>query len=398
MSDHILTINAGSSSVKFALFAVEESAERLVAAGQADGLGAAPRFRTRIAGGEASEDALNASNHDEAFRFIMNWIVTTFADAVVVAAGHRVVHGGLNFAAPVVLEKEIVSRLRSLAPLAPLHQPHNLAGIEAALLAFPGVPQIACFDTAFHRGHAFVDDAYALPRDYFDRGLRRFGFHGLSYESIARQMRNIDPARAKGRVIAAHLGNGASACAMKDGRSVASTMGFSALEGLPMGTRCGQIDPGLVLYLIEHEGMSVAELTRLLYERSGLRGLSGVSSDMRALEASRTRQAQDAIDYFVHRLRMEVGALAATLSGIDALVFTGGIGENSVRVRAAALAGMDWLGLTLDQAANIRGEMIISDASSAVAVYVLRTDEEAVIARHVVETAGIRQGFRGSRF
>lgn len=398
MGDHILTINAGSSSVKFALFSVEEGAERLVASGQADGLGAAPRFRTRIAGGEDSEDALNASNHDEAFRVIMNWIVTTFADAIVVAVGHRVVHGGLNFAAPAIIEEETVSQLRSLVPLAPLHQPHNLAGIEAALLAFPGVPQIACFDTAFHRGHAFVDDAYALPRDYFDRGLRRFGFHGLSYESIACQMSSIDQSRAKGRVIVAHLGNGASACAMKYGRSVASTMGFSALEGLPMGTRCGQIDPGLVLYLIEHEGMSVAELTRLLYEQSGLKGLSGVSSDMRALEASRAPQAQNAIDYFVHRLRMEIGALAATLSGIDALVFTGGIGENSVRVRAAALAGMDWLGLTLNHAANIRGEMMISDAKSAAAVYVLRTDEEAVIARQVIETAGIRQGSRNPPF
>ena len=305
------------------------------------------------------------------------------------AIGHRVVHGGLNYAASVIVDQRILADLRTLAPLAPLHQPHNLAGVEAAHAAFPSVPQVICFDTAFHRGHAFVNDAYALPREFYERGARRFGFHGLSYEYIARRMREIDPVLACGRIIVAHLGAGASLCAMKNGRSVASTMGFSPLDGLPMGTRCGEIDPGLILYLLDHDKMPVADLQHLLYEQSGLKGLSGVSSDMLELEASDAPRAREAIDYFAHRIRMEIGALAATLNGLDALVFTAGIGEHSARVRAAVLDDMRWLGLTLDAAANKNNARRISDPAAATPVFVLATDEEAMIAYHAIRTAGL---------
>jgi acetate kinase len=279
--------------------------------------------------------------------------------------------------------------LRTLTPLAPLHQPHNLAGVEAAHAAFPSVPQVVCFDTAFHRGHAFVNDAYALPREYYERGARRFGFHGLSYEYIARRMGEIDPVLACGRIIVAHLGAGASLCAMKNGRSVASTMGFSPLDGLPMGTRCGEIDPGLLLYLLDHDKMPVADLQHLLYEQSGLKGLSGVSSDMLELEASDAPRAREAIDYFAHRIRMEIGALAATLKGLDALVFTGGIGEHSACIRAAVLDEMRWLGLTVDVAANKSNARRICDPAAATPVFVLATDEEAMIAYHTIKTAGL---------
>jgi acetate kinase len=299
------------------------------------------------------------------------------------------VHGGVRYAAPTLIDHSVVAELETLVPLAPLHQPHNLAGVAAARVAFPNVPQVACFDTAFHRGHDFVNEAYALPRELYDRGLRRFGFHGLSYEFIARRLREVDPARARGRVVVAHLGNGASICAMKDGRSVASTMGFSALEGLPMGTRCGQIDPGLLLYLLDHDKLSSAELARLLYRESGLLGLSGVSQDMRALEASGTPQADEAIGYFTHRIRMEIAALAATLEGIDALVFTGGIGEHSARVRADVLSRLSWLGATLEPEANLSNAQIVSAASSRIPVFVLATDEESMIARHTIEASGL---------
>jgi acetate kinase len=309
--------------------------------------------------------------------------------AAVSAIGHRVVHGGLSFAAPVIVDAEVLAELREFIPLAPLHQPHNLAGIEGAKEAFPHVPQVACFDTAFHRGHAFVDDAYALPYSYYERGLRRFGFHGLSYEYISRRLRMIDPIHAEGGVIVAHLGNGASLCAMKGGRSIAASMGFSALEGLPMGTRCGQIDPGLLLYLLRSEGMTPEELSHLLYERSGLLGLSGVSHDMRTLEASKEPRAQAAIGYFIHRIKMEIAALAAAIGGFDALVFTAGIGEHSPRVRAGVVEGLGWLGLTLDAAANARNDLLISAPQSRVPVFVTPTDEESMIARHTIETAGL---------
>jgi acetate kinase len=387
--DYVLTLNAGSSSVKFALFAAMAGWPERVAAGEVDGLGAAPNFHARIDGGAQERRALVAEDHDAAVRDIFDWAAQRFPNIRLGAIGHRIVHGGLAYGAPVALDDAIMRDLWELAPLAPLHQPHNLKGVEAARAAFPGAPQIACFDTSFHRGHAFAQDAYALPRSYYERGLRRFGFHGLSYEYIARRMREIAPVVACGRMIVAHLGNGDSLCAMKDGRSVATTMGFSALEGMPMGTRCGAIDPGLLLYLLQHDGMSAEALTHLLYEQSGLKGLSGVSQDMRVLEASSDPAAAEAIDYFIARLRMEIGAMAAALAGVDAIVFTGGIGEHSAAVRAAATRDMGWLGAELDAGANARGELELSTAASRAKIFALPTNEEAMIAEHTIDVAGL---------
>jgi acetate kinase len=389
MANHLITLNAGSSSVKFGLFAIESTGPRLVASGQAEGLGADPKFHARIDGGASHEMTLADGDHAGALRAIVSWLDETFAQAKIVAVGHRVVHGGVTYAQPAVIDDAVLAALEKLIPLAPLHQPHNLAGIKAARAAFPQAPQIACFDTAFHRGHDFLNDVYALPRVYYDKGVRRFGFHGLSYEFIARRFRRLEPSRADGRIVVAHLGNGASLCGMIGGRSVASTMGFSALEGLPMGTRCGRIDPGLLLYLLEQEKMSVAELTRLLYRESGLLGLSGLSQDMRTLEASTSPQAREAIDYFVHHIRMEIAGLVAALRGLDTLIFTGGIGEHSARVRASVVKGLSWLGMDLDGEANARNALVISGPASRVPVYVVATDEEAMIARHTIDAAGL---------
>ncbi|QGM97745.1 acetate/propionate family kinase [Methylocystis parvus] len=389
MSDHVLTLNAGSSSVKFALFAVEPDGPLLVAGGQAEGLGAEPLFHARVVGGPACDSALASNDHQGAINAIVDWVDETLPRAVIAAVGHRVVHGGVCYAAPIIVDDAALAALETLAPLAPLHQRHNLSGIRAARRAFPGEPQIACFDTAFHRGHDFLNEVYALPRAFYERGLRRFGFHGLSYEFISLRLRDVDPVVAGGRVIVAHLGNGASICAMKDGRSVASTMGFSALEGLPMGTRCGRIDPGLLLYLLEHDKMSVDGLSQLLYRESGLLGLSGLSQDMRTLEASDSAQAREAIDYFVHHICMEIAALAAVLKGLDALVFTGGIGEHSPHVRAAVIESLKWLGFALDAPANAGNAPLISSSASRAPVYVIATDEESMIARHAIDAAGL---------
>ena len=391
MADHVLTLNAGSSSIKFALFAAAAPWPRLLAEGQVQGLGAEPIFEAAIFGGASAKDPMVGETHAVGLRHILDWLKDSLPQIAINAVGHRVVHGGIEFAAPTIVDDSVLRELRALEPLAPLHQPHNLSGIEAARAVFPFAPQVACFDTAFHRGHSFVNEAYALPRDYYERGVRRFGFHGLSYEYIARRLRETDPVLACGRVIAAHLGNGASLCAMKDGRSVASTMGFSALEGLPMGTRCGQIDPGVLLYLLNQEGLSPEALGELLYERSGLKGLSGVSQDMRTLEASDSPDAQGAIAYFTHRIRMEIGALTATLGGLDALVFTGGIGEHSARVRAEALSDMGWLGLSIDPDANARSDMRISAREAKIPVYIIAANEEATIARHAIKSAGLTQ-------
>jgi acetate kinase len=304
----------------------------------------------------------------------------------VVAVGHRVVHGGPEFAEPVAVDAEILARIEALAPFAPLHQPHNVAGLRAAMAAFPDALQVACFDTAFHRGHAFAHEAYALPRAYFDKGIRRYGFHGLSYQAIARALARMAP--HLDRVVVAHLGNGASACALQGGRSVASSMGFTALDGLPMGTRPGQIDPGVVLYLMQQEGMDGAAISDLLYRRSGLLGLSGLSSDMRVLEGSPDPQAAQAIGYFTTRIRREIAALAADMGGIDGLVFTAGIGENSARVRAAVCDGLGWLGLALDPLANAAHAPVISAEASAIEVRVIPTDEEGVIAQAVCDLMG----------
>lgn len=388
MSDHVLTLNAGSSSVKFALYAVGGGWPQRVGRGRIEEIGAESKFAAE-AWGETHARPVAAENHEAAVREILEWIEATFPEFAVAAIGHRVVHGGVKYAAPTIVDHNVLDELKVLAPLAPLHQPHNIAGIEAARAAFPFTPQVACFDTAFHRGHQFVNDAYAIPRDYYERGLRRFGFHGLSYEYIAHRLREIDPVLACGRVVAAHLGAGASLCAMKDGRSVATTMGFSALEGLAMGTRCGEIDPGLLLYLLDHEEMSAEELSDLLYQRSGLKGLSGISGDMRVLEASDAKEAGEAIAFFVHRARMQIGALTATFGGLDALVFTAGIGEHSSRVRREICSGMEWLGLSLDETANAQGALRIEAANARTPIFVIPTDEEGMIARHATAVAGL---------
>jgi acetate kinase len=308
------------------------------------------------------------------------------------AVGHRVVHGGVDFTGPVLIDDDTLVALRRLVPLAPLHQPHNIAGIVAARTAFPSALQVACFDTAFHRSQPFVNDTFALPRELYREGVRRYGFHGLSYEHVMRALERLAPHHAHGRLVVAHLGNGASMCAVSGGRSVASTMGFTALDGLPMGTRCGQLDPGVLLYLMGEKGLSASDIEDLLYRRSGLLGLSGISHDMRRLLASTEPAAREAIDYFVFRVRRELGAMIAVLSGLDAVVFCGGIGEHAVEIRERILRGFEWIGIELDESRNRAGETVISSERSRVRAMVVPTDEEATIARHaarLVAEAGI---------
>ena len=384
---HVITLNAGSATVKFALFAAASAGTLLRAGGVAEMLAEGGRLRVKAVGAPPGAVAVwqgGAGFHAEAIARALRWYAGTHPGLRIGAAGHRVVHGGQHYAAPLLVDAAVLEALAALVPLAPLHQPHNLAGIRAVAAAFPEIPQVACFDTAFHRGHAFVNDAFALPRALYAEGIRRYGFHGLSYEYIAGQLRALAPARAAGRVVVAHLGNGASMCALRDGRSVASSMGFTALDGLPMGTRCGQLDPGVLLYLLQHKGMTPGALADLLYQDSGLKGLSGLSGDMRELEAAGTAEAAEAIAYFIARLRQELGGLVALLDGLDALVFCGGIGEHAWRVPEAALAGLGWLGIELDAAANRAQAPVISTPRSAVEVRVIPTDEEAMIARHTL--------------
>ena len=387
MNKIALTLNAGSSSLKFAAFAASDGGElNPLASGQIEGIGATARGDVKGASGETSElvfdPSAGAVDHHAAMRAILGWLRKAGYDSSVVAVGHRVVHGGPDLVEPVLVDDAALAKLERLIPLAPLHQPHNIAGIEAAMRAFPSTPQVACFDTAFHRTQPFVSDTFALPRSYYDEGVRRYGFHGLSYEYITRKLRRIAPEIALTDVIVAHLGNGASMCAVRDGRSIASTMGFTALDGLPMGTRCGQIDPGVLLYLMAHKKMGADEISDLLYKNSGLKGMSGISQDMRELEASDSPAARDAIAYFVARIRRELGALAAALGGANAIVFTAGIGEHEASIREAVCRRATWLGVELDPAANARNGPRISTPSSRAAAWVIPTDEELIIARH----------------
>ncbi len=377
----VLTLNAGSSSIKFGLFDITGDAPRPRATGMVENIAGAARLRLETEADKKTREVAGVVDHEGALREILRTLTDGFADARILAVGHRVVHGGPAHDAPARLTEGVMEELERLAPFAPLHQPHNLAGVRAAMGAFPEATQVACFDTAFHRKQPWVNDVFALPREYYDKGVRRYGFHGLSYEYISGELARIAPHLHSGRVIVAHLGNGASMCALLGGRSVGSTMGFSALDGLPMGTRCGQLDPGALLYLMEQEGMDAASISDLLYKRSGLLGLSGLSNDMRALEASDTPEAAQAIDYFVFRIRRELGALAAVLGGLDALVFCGGIGENARSVRARVCEGMGWLGLDLDHAANAANARVISAELSRARALVIPTDEEVVIAR-----------------
>jgi acetate kinase len=395
MSTHILTLNAGSSSIKFSL--VDTGAARMAmrVVGKVEGIGGRPKFQVEDNEGISRADrdlsASEARDQEAALATILQYLRKEVLGAEVAAIGHRVVHGGLGFDGPVLIDDAVLAAIEALTPWAPLHQPHCVAGIRAARGAFPDAPQVACFDTAFHRGHAFENDAYALPRALYDEGVRRYGFHGLSYEYVSRRLREIAPDAAAGRVIVAHLGNGASMCALRNGKSVASTMGFSTLDGLPMGTRPGQLDPGVLLFLTTAKGLDANALTDLLYKQSGLEGLSGVSNDMRELEASQSPRAREAIGYFVHRIRYEIGGLAATLGGLDALVFCAGIGEHSATIRKAVLDGMGWLGLACDEARNLAHATVVSSDSARVRVFVIPTNEELMIAEQTA-AVGLRHG------
>jgi acetate kinase len=390
VTDVILVLNAGSSSIKFSLFAVDSRGHDLILRyrGAIDGIGSDPRFLVADAAGRRVVDQsvagrrAGAGDHDAVLPVLHEWIAGHTGHLRVVAVGHRVVHGGEEFAAPVRLDNAILDRLEKLVPLAPLHQPHNLAPIRTISRIAPDVVQVACFDTAFHRTQPPVSQRYALPRDLSATGIKRYGFHGLSYEYIASVMPAIIGDAAGGRVVVAHLGNGCSMCAMRNGKSVATTMGFTTLDGLPMGTRSGAIDPGVILYLLTERSMSVTDVRDLLYHRSGLLGVSGLSNDMRTLLASNAPEAVEAIELFVDRINRELGSLVAALAGIDALVFTAGIGEHAAPVRARVGENAAWLGMRLDAAANLAGGPRISSADSPVSVWVVPTNEELMIARH----------------
>ncbi len=383
----ILTLNAGSSSIKFGVYDAHPSLS-LLAGGQVDGLGPDARLILE-AGEERQTRPVKAPDHAAGVEAILDAIRPVIRGRDVAGVGHRVVHGGTEFDAPVELTEDVRVRLARLIPLAPLHQPHNLAAVAAAVEAFPDALQVGCFDTAFHRGHPFVNDTFALPRALYEEGVRRYGFHGLSYDHIAGRLAEIRPDLHAGRVVVAHLGNGASMCALSGGRSVGSTMGFSALDGLPMGTRCGQVDPGVLLYLMDR-GMGAEEIAHMLYRESGLKGMSGISHDMRTLLASDAPEAAEAIDYYVFRIRRELGAMAAVLGGIDGVVFCGGVGENAAPIRARVLEGMDWLGLAVDGHANAENATEIG--AGRVPVLVIPTDEELVIARAVRAELSDRSG------
>ncbi|MCL5776100.1 acetate/propionate family kinase [Limibaculum sp. FT325] len=387
----ILVINAGSSSLKFQVFGLVDGALARHLRGEVEGIGLRPRLRvTDAQGGVLAErgfDAAAIPDLPAAIAEMRGWLGARGGFRLR-AVGHRVVHGGPDHACPVLIDAAVLERLAQYQDLAPLHQPNNLAPIRLAMEIEPSLPQVACFDTAFHRGHALHADVYALPRAFYDQGIRRYGFHGLSYEYIAGRLREIAPEAARGRVIVAHLGSGASMCALADGRSVESTMGFTALDGLPMGTRPGQLDPGVVLHLVMQRGMAPGAVNDLLYRGAGLKGLSGVSSDMRDLMASAEPGARLAIDHFVHRVGLNAGMLAAALGGLDAFVFTAGVGENAPRIRARIAERLGWLGAGLDAAANEAGQTVISTRESRVALYVIPTDEELMIARHTLALTG----------
>jgi len=375
----ILTLNAGSSSIKFGLFDAATLVEE--AGGQVERIGGAAELDLEIPGEPKVETRIPAADHHAAVTAIFAAIAPHMGARKLAGVGHRVVHGGPDHGAPLRLTPERIDELARLEPLAPLHQPHNLAAVRASMSAFPGTVQVACFDTAFHRGHPFTSDTYGLPRRFYEAGVRRYGFHGLSYDYIAGKLASDDPNLHAGRVVVAHLGNGASLCAMEGGKSVSSTMGFSALSGLCMGTRPGQLDAGVLLWMLDDQGMTSAEITQVLYKESGLKGLSGLTNDMRSLLASPAPEAAEAVDYFVLRVAEEVAAAAAAMGGLDGVVFTGGIGENAPPIRARVLERLGFLGFELDGAANDAGQGLIT--KGAIPALVIPTNEELVIARSV---------------
>ncbi len=392
MSDAILVVNAGSSSIKFSLFLVQVGAGEqgldLLLGGQIEGLYTAPRFVAKEAAGAVLDEQRWAEGeslgHEGAVAFLGDFLRARLGEHRLAAVGHRVVHGGLAYSAPVRLNAEIVERLARLVPLVPLHQPHNLAPIRALLANRPELPQVACFDTGFHRGQPELAQAFALPPEISERGVRRYGFHGLSYEYIASVLPQLDARAAQGRTVVLHLGNGASGCAMLAGRSQATTMGLTGVDGLPMGTRSGNLDPGVLLYLMDELKMDARAIEKLIYQQSGLLGVSGVSSDMRTLLASDNPRARFAVELFVYRIGRELGSLAAALGGLDALVFTGGIGEHAAPIREQVCRAAAWLGVALDPVLNdtAAGATPIGMPDSAVAVWAIPTNEELMIARH----------------
>jgi len=386
MADAIAVLNAGSSSFKFSLFAQHAESIALVSRGQAEGLYTSPRFTAKDSAGavigEKSWGDGAKLGHDGALEYLVGFLREKLTQHRLVGVGHRVVHGGLEYTKPVRVDAGVLDALEKYVPLAPLHQPHNLAPIRVLLERLPKLPQVACFDTAFHRTQPPVAQAFALPKSITDRGVIRYGFHGLSYEYIASVFSNHDARAAKGNVIVLHLGNGSSMCAMANGRSVASTMGFTAADGLPMGTRCGNLDPGVVLYLMDELKMDARAIEKLIYQQSGLLGVSGISSDMRTLQESSDPNAKAAIDLYVYRIGRELGSLAAALGGLNAIVFTAGIGENSRSLRERICRDAAWLGVDLDAQANERNGPRISSAASRVSAWVIPTNEELMIVRH----------------
>jgi len=385
--DAILVVNAGSSSLKFQIFTVSQLELTQQVRGQLDGIGQRPRLRASDAKGTSLVDITyrreEVPDLPVAIDKIRTWLLGLEGFSLM-AIGHRVVHGGPDHSAPTLIDHALLDKLATYAELAPLHQPNNLLPIRLAMEINPDVPQVACFDTAFHRDHPAQADCYAMPMAFYQEGIRRYGFHGLSYEYVSSRLSTDDPDRAAGRVIIAHLGSGASMCGLMGGHSVESTMGFTALDGLPMGTRPGQLDPGVVLHLIMQKGMTAEAVSKLLYHEAGLKGLSGVSNDMRDLLASDDPRAAFAIDHFVHRCALSIGSLAAALGGLDAFVFTAGIGENAPALRERIVRRMAWLGAVLDPQANAAGAALISTPESRVSLHVVSTDEELMIARHTL--------------
>lgn len=386
MTRIVAVLNAGSSSIKFAVRGTD-GALPLLLRGQVEAIGVAPKLTLKAPDGFVLSTQVfdhEGFDHASGTRIIISEVRERLAGNDLVAVGHRVVHGGLHHIAPVRVDANVLAMLQALVPLAPLHQPHNLAPIRTLMVEAPAIPQIACFDTAFHATQPALARSYAIPRAITAEGVLRYGFHGLSYEFIARQIAELAPHLAEARVVVAHLGNGSSLCAMQSGRSVASTMGFTAVEGLMMGTRCGSIDPGVLLWLMDEKGMDARAIERFIYQESGLLGVSGITSDMRTLRASGAPEAKEAMDLFVYRIVREIGSMAAALQGIDALVFTAGIGENDAQARSEIVKGCEWLGLFLDPASNSRGGGRISPAGMCAEVWVIATDEERMIAEHVL--------------
>jgi acetate kinase len=393
ISAAVAVLNAGSSSIKFALYS-DAPRLPLLFRGQIEQIGVAPHLSARDAAGNPVAEAswpAKGFDHNAATRVVLETARDLLAGAPVKGVGHRVVHGGTDFAEPVRIDGAVLSDLQKLEPLAPLHQPHNLAPIIAIAEAAPHVAQVACFDTAFHRRQPQLAQMFALPRRLTEAGVRRYGFHGLSYEYVSQRLGEIAPEIAGGRVIVCHLGNGASLCALQDGASVATTMGFTAVDGLMMGTRCGALDPGVLIYLMDEEGMDARAIETLVYKQSGLLGVSGISSDMRSLRASEEPEAAEAIALFVYRIVREIGSLAAALGGVDALVYTGGIGEHDALTRRQVAEGCAWLGLSLDSARNQAGDGRISSDESRLAAWVVPTDEEKMIARHTSALLGLSE-------